>query len=98
MKADNAQKVLEDQIAATHAQLRKLQLELDALKAQRGEQLAANGTDSNNEDVPAERERADTHISKWPLLQEEYKRYGRQMIVEQIGLKGTAIRLRTTRL
>lgn len=26
--------------------------------------------------------------SEWPLLQEEYKRYGRQMIVPEIGLKG----------
>lgn len=26
--------------------------------------------------------------SKWPLLAEEYKRYGRQMIVEQIGMQG----------
>ena len=25
---------------------------------------------------------------RWPLLQEEYKRYGRQMIVSQIGLQG----------
>lgn len=25
---------------------------------------------------------------KWPLSQEEYKRYGRQMIIPSIGLKG----------
>lgn len=28
-------------------------------------------------------------IAKWPLLQDEYRRYGRQMIVDEIGLKGT---------
>jgi adenylyltransferase/sulfurtransferase len=90
MKAEAAQKDLEDRIASTHAQLRKLQLELDALKRQGGEQVSGNGAESNHEDGPAEREPADGNKSKWPLLQEEYKRYGRQMIVEQIGLKGTA--------
>lgn len=27
-------------------------------------------------------------ISKWPLSSDEYKRYGRQMIVPNIGIKG----------
>lgn len=31
---------------------------------------------------------SETSPQKWPLLEDEYKRYGRQMIVSQIGLQG----------
>ncbi|KAK9856704.1 hypothetical protein MYU51_000559 [Penicillium brevicompactum] len=34
---------------------------------------------------------------RWPLLQEEYKRYGRQMIVSQIGLQGQ-LKLRSAKV
>lgn len=30
---------------------------------------------------------------KWPLLPEEYKRYGRQMIVPRVGLKGDCLHI-----
>lgn len=37
-----------------------------------------------------EKEKNVTSPSKWPLSSEEYKRYGRQMIVPSIGLSGTS--------
>jgi adenylyltransferase/sulfurtransferase len=37
-------------------------------------------------------------ISKWPLSSEEYKRYGRQMIVPNIGIKGKISYPRAPRL
>lgn len=37
----------------------------------------------------AQSERGDQKVERrWPLLPEEYKRYGRQMIVSQVGLQG----------
>jgi adenylyltransferase/sulfurtransferase len=50
------------------------------------EQLAGLKRDLAN--AEAQSERAETHEGQWPMLQEEYKRYGRQMIVSQVGLKG----------
>lgn len=72
---------LRAQIAATEAQLAGLKQDL-----QRAENQAA----ANSEADPAGngREEQNTSASPWPLLQEEYKRYGRQMIVSQIGLPG----------
>lgn len=69
------------QIAATEAQLAGLKQDL-----QRAENQAA----ANSETDPAGNgsEEQNTSASPWPLLQEEYKRYGRQMIVSQIGLPG----------
>ncbi|OOQ82236.1 Adenylyltransferase and sulfurtransferase uba4 [Penicillium brasilianum] len=73
---------LRAQIAATEAQLAGLKRELAS--AQETAAANSNGvedSDSNQHD------QAKTE-SRWPLLQEEYKRYGRQMIVSQVGLEG----------
>jgi adenylyltransferase and sulfurtransferase len=66
---------LRAQIAATESQLSALKQELEAAEKLRG----AQDQSSTKED----KER------KWPLSAEEYKRYGRQMIVSEIGLHGT---------
>jgi hypothetical protein len=41
----------------------------------------------------AAREASDgaSHAQKWPLEQNEYKRYGRQLIMPEIGLQGTCL-------
>jgi adenylyltransferase/sulfurtransferase len=61
------------QIAAAESQLANLKESLHAT-----EKLirSANGA------------RTETSPQKWPLLEDEYRRYGRQMIVSQIGLQG----------
>lgn len=64
---------LRAQIAATESQLSALRQELEAAEKLRGET------------VPASSEHPER---KWPLSAEEYQRYGRQMIVSQIGLPG----------
>lgn len=61
------------QIAAAESQLATLK---ESLHATEKLLRSANGTPSN------------TSPQKWPLLEDEYKRYGRQMIVSQIGLQG----------
>lgn len=73
---------LRAQIAATEAQLAGLKRELaSAQEAAAANSNSAEGSDSNQQDQPKTE-------SRWPLLQEEYKRYGRQMIVSQVGLEG----------
>ncbi|TAQ87298.1 hypothetical protein B7494_g4395 [Chlorociboria aeruginascens] len=42
--------------------------------------------EAENEEKPAEKDPVTN--GKWPLLPEEYKRYGRQMIVPNIGIQG----------
>ena len=76
---------LRAQITATEAQLAELKRDLaNAEQAARSE--IATAAEIQPEDQNGEARR-------WPLLQEEYKRYGRQMIVSQVGLKGK-LRLR----
>ncbi|KAJ5722728.1 hypothetical protein N7488_000763 [Penicillium malachiteum] len=72
---------LRAQIAATETQLAGLKRDLV-----RAESQAAHSDD------PAENSQ-----SRWPLLQEEYKRYGRQMIVSQVGLPGQ-LKLRSAKV
>lgn len=71
---------------------------LRAQIAETEERLAGLKRDLANAEKTAQSERATTSPDqqedrigdsrRWPLLQEEYKRYGRQMIVSQVGLKG----------
>lgn len=83
MESANASaQALREQILATEAQLQKLKDELAQVEAhdatQRLHDLGLNGspvTELNDK-------------KKWPLLEEEYKRYGRQMIVTSIGIQG----------
>lgn len=72
---------LRAQIAATEAQLAALKKELEA-----AEKTAAAAAKTNG--VTSARPLENGRKRKWPLSGEEYKRYGRQMIVPQIGLQG----------
>ncbi len=40
-----------------------------------------------NSNMPVEDKKIED-VRKWPLTQEEYSRYGRQMIVSSIGIQG----------
>lgn len=68
---------LRAQVAATESQLAQLKQELSS--AEHAATTAKKRRDENSNGAGK---------TKWPLLDEEYKRYGRQMIVEEIGLKG----------
>ncbi|CEL10012.1 Putative Adenylyltransferase and sulfurtransferase uba4 [Aspergillus calidoustus] len=71
---------LRSEIAATEAQLAKLKREL-----QEAEESARVSRATNNAQPATSGSRRGR---KWPLLEEEYRRYGRQMIVPQVGLQG----------
>lgn len=80
------------QISATEAQLERLKAELHAKETEEGKATTESSSDSNgngtagdgNVDSTAS---ADGH-SSWPLRSEEYRRYGRQMILDKVGLEG----------
>ncbi|OAX83792.1 hypothetical protein ACJ72_01848 [Emergomyces africanus] len=79
-----SRELLQQQIATTEAQLSHLKAELERTE----QQIAAESRTTssrpeqvNEEKTPPEPKR------KYPLEQDEYRRYGRQMIVEQIGLE-----------
>jgi adenylyltransferase/sulfurtransferase len=74
---------LRAQIAAAEARLSGLRKELEmAEKAASAESCGAIDG-ALNTDLHEQKQK-----QKWPLSAEEYKRYGRQMIVPQIGLQG----------
>lgn len=73
---------LRAQISATEAHLAGLKRDLaDAEKVAQSTRPASQPEDARNGN------------SRWPLLKEEYKRYGRQMIVSQLGLEGECLYL-----
>jgi adenylyltransferase/sulfurtransferase len=75
MSAENIKK----QILETEAKLQDLKGQLAKIKAQdlpRDSQPRDAAKDSASQD------------SKWPLSPEEYNRYGRQMIVPTVGIRG----------
>ncbi|KAL4947378.1 hypothetical protein BDW69DRAFT_117878 [Aspergillus filifer] len=75
---------LRTEIAAAETQLAKLKREL-----QDAEETARTCETQNATATTTTTAEADTQKnSTWPLLQEEYRRYGRQMIVPQVGLQG----------
>ncbi|KAL4865493.1 hypothetical protein BDV12DRAFT_149276 [Aspergillus spectabilis] len=80
---------LRTEIVATEAQLAKLKRDLqdaeDAALTSRFQNTTTNATT----------ELRSKH--KWPLSNEEYRRYGRQMIVPQVGLQGQ-LRLRDAKV
>lgn len=72
---------LRAQIATTETQLAGLRRELESaekaaleIKTEKTTEKESNGNSGRTR--------------KWPLLNEEYRRYGRQMIVPQLGLQG----------
>jgi len=78
---DEKAAALREQITAAALKLHSLKAELANLEAQDvSEKLGKlKATDEN-----------ESHVTqgKWPLSSEEYKRYGRQMIVPNIGIQG----------
>jgi len=73
---------LRAQITATETQLAALKQELEA--AEKSAVAATAKTNGASGGLLSKNEQT----RKWPLSGEEYKRYGRQMIVPQIGLQG----------
>jgi adenylyltransferase/sulfurtransferase len=71
---------LRAQIAATEAQLASLKRDLANAEAAAKPETGSTGNPHEGQNGTG---------SRWPLLQEEYKRYGRQMIVSQVGLRGS---------
>lgn len=70
---------LRTQIAAAEAQLAGLKRDL--ANAEKTAAATSETTGKKNDGQKGTK-------SRWPLLQEEYRRYGRQIIVPQIGLEG----------
>ena len=81
-RADDTCASLRAEIAATEAQLARLKRDLVSAE----DQAAANSESTN---PAANRDNGQSGSdSRWPLLPQEYGRYGRQMIVSQVGLPG----------
>jgi adenylyltransferase/sulfurtransferase len=78
---------LEETCASLRAQIAAAETHLAGLKRDlaNAEQAAHS---QNATTAEPEYESRNGEGRQWPLLQEEYKRYGRQMIVSQVGLKG----------
>lgn len=77
--------------ASLRAQIAETEALLAALKCQlaSAENAAAALADNGSYKKPDERIDGQQTLRRWPLLAEEYRRYGRQMIVPQIGLQGS---------
>lgn len=73
---------LRAEIAAAEAELARLKHDLVS-----AEQQAAANSESTNPAANRDKDQNGS-ASRWPLHPEEYGRYGRQMIVSQIGLPG----------
>jgi adenylyltransferase/sulfurtransferase len=82
MEAANASaQALRNQILATETELQKLKQELAQVEAS----AAFPGLqDLSVSDGPGTQQNG----NQWPLSEEEYKRYGRQMILPGIGIQG----------
>jgi len=76
---------LEDTCASLRAQIAAAEAQLAGLKRDLANAEAA-AKPAGSTGNPSESQTGTG--SRWPLLQEEYKRYGRQMIVSQVGLQG----------
>ncbi|CZR51019.1 related to molybdenum cofactor biosynthetic protein [Phialocephala subalpina] len=72
---------LRQQITATEEQLQKLKEQLASVETQN----EAPGIETPLNDLSVQHP---VTPGKWPLSSEEYKRYGRQMIVPNIGIQG----------
>lgn len=81
---------LRSRCASLRAQIAETDTLLAALKHQleSAENAAATLADKGIHETPDESIDGQQSSGRWPLLAEEYRRYGRQMIVPQIGLQG----------
>lgn len=77
---------VEDTCASLRAQISATEAHLAGLKRDLADaEKVAQSTRPTNDEQDERRKGTEY---RWPLLQEEYRRYGRQMIVSQIGLEG----------
>lgn len=82
MESANASaEALRKQILETEAQLQRLKDQLAQVEAE--SVVQAGGVDETSISGSLV-----TEDRKWPLSAEDYKRYGRQMIVPSIGIQG----------
>lgn len=74
-------KILRDRIAIHEHEIQKLKDELAQASA---------GRDDNDDSAkpPKQNENPEIVRTPWPLSSEEYKRYGRQLILPNIGIEG----------
>jgi len=82
--AKTSAEALRNQIAATEKQLQELRNQLAGLESPD----KADTQPSQPCEHGQPRDSRAGEVPKWPLTQEEYNRYGRQMIVSSIGIKG----------
>jgi len=75
---------LKQQIAATENELERLKEQLASVEVQDSVKNGENVCDDAETGSPVT-------SGKWPLSHEEYKRYGRQMIMPNIGIQGTIL-------
>lgn len=75
---------LRAQIAATESDLARLKQDLQDVEKAAASAKVQNGTNGETSNKSNSKR-------SWPLLAEEYRRYGRQMIVPQLGLEGESM-------
>lgn len=85
-----------DELAAARATVARLEAALDAVSLHRDSTPTAGDADapslpSREQDAPRPRKSAPRD---WPLDLREYMRYGRQMMLPQVGLEGARLRVR----
>ncbi|KAJ5782317.1 MoeZ/MoeB [Penicillium paradoxum] len=85
---------LEETCASLRAQISATEAQLDGLKR---DLAIAEKAQSENAATTETQHDTNADSRRWPLLPEEYKRYGRQMIVSQVGLKGQ-LKLRSAKV
>ncbi|EQL31153.1 hypothetical protein RJZ56_006458 [Blastomyces dermatitidis] len=83
-----SRELLQQQIATTEAQLSQLKAELELTERQIAAETTATSEATSRSEVVNGGTKPTEGIRRYPLEQDEYRRYGRQMIVEQIGLEG----------
>lgn len=82
---------LRKQILDTEAQLASLKVQLEKTEAKislGSLSLDDESTNEKGDENSFANKLKDINGTKWPLSAEEYKRYGRQMIVPSVGLQG----------
>ncbi len=85
----------EDRIERLRLQLRSIEAHAAVLKAQiaEAEEAHPDPSQDNLAEENAETRDYSVHNEPWPLQPGEYQRYGRQMIMPEIGLEGWLVPL-----
>ena len=82
---------LRRQIAETESELAFLKLQLLNIEEKDPNTKSPAATGANAPSPPEEDDLVTHGNRNWPLNLEEYKRYGRQMIVPDIGIQGHSL-------